>query len=104
MIWLALLVTLVVEVPIVAAFYAGHRLRMALACAGATTVTNLALNLVLSRTSLPYEATLVTGETVALVFEMLVYVWVAPSQQWARALAASAAANFASFAVGLLLF
>jgi hypothetical protein len=103
-VWLALAVTLLVEVPIVAAFYRGHRLRMAIACAFATTATNLALNLVLMRTTLAYDPALLGGELVALLFEALVYLAVAPGRDVSRALAVSATANFASFAAGLLLF
>ena len=103
-VWLALAITLVAETPIVAAFYPGHRLRMALACAVATTATNLALNFTLLHARLPYDPTLLVGETGALVFEAVVYALLAPRRDWPRAIAASAAANFASFALGLILF
>ncbi len=101
---LALVVTIAVEVPIVAALYRGNRLRMAITCAMATTATNLALNVVLVRTTLAYDPTLLAGETLALVAEAAAYALVAPKRDWPRALVASAAANFASFGVGLLLF
>jgi hypothetical protein len=103
---LALAVTLILEVPIVAAFYPKQRLRMGIACAIATTATNLALNLTLTRSQLGWDATLVTGESLALVLEAAVYAYVAQRDErgWPRALAASAAANLASYGAGLLLF
>jgi hypothetical protein len=105
---LALTITLVLEVPIVAAFYPAHRLRMAVAAALANATTNLTLNVVLVYVGLAYHLTLLAGEAGALVFEMIVYAMVAPKvgkgRDWWRALAASGAANFASFAAGLLLF
>src|SRR5580704_8681899 len=101
---LALVITIAVEVPIVAAFYCGHRVRMAIACALATTATNLALNLVLMRTTIAYDPALLGGEVAALLFEGLVYALVAPTRDIPRALVVSATANFASFAVGLLVF
>ena len=104
---LALAVTLAVEVPIVAAFYPGQRLRMAVACALATTATNLALNLALTRARLSHDETLLAGETLALVLEALIYARVARRERseagWSRALAASVAANLASFGAGLIL-
>jgi hypothetical protein len=101
---LALALTLVIEVPIVALFYPGQRLRMGLACAVATSITNVALNFALLRQLFAFDTTLLVGETLALVFEALVYIWMAPARGWPRALAASAAANLASFGVGLIFF
>ncbi|MGA2450310.1 MAG: hypothetical protein ABTD50_16675 [Polyangiaceae bacterium] len=103
-VWLALAITLAVEVPIVAVFYPRHRLRMILACVAANCLTNVSLNLVLLRAAYAYDSTLLAGESAALLFEALVYALVAPNREWSRALAASAAANLASFALGLILF
>lgn len=108
MLALALGITLAIEVPIVAAFYPGRRLRMAVAAVIANAVTNLTLNGVLLFGHWPYERTLLTGEAMALVFEAVVYAMVSgtlgPGRDWPRALAASGAANLASFAAGLVLF
>jgi hypothetical protein len=105
---IALAITLVLEVPIVAAFYPGHRLRMAMAAVMANVTTNLTLNVALVYAGLSYHPALLTGEAGALGFEMIVYAMVAPRigkrHDWWRALAASGAANFASFGAGLLLF
>jgi hypothetical protein len=103
---LALAVTLIVEMPIVAAFYPGQRIRMALACAIATTATTLALNVALARAHLAWGEALVSGESIALVIEAAVYAYVAQRGErgWSRALAASAAANLASYGAGRLFF
>jgi hypothetical protein len=102
--WIGLAITLVVEVPIVAAFYRGQRVRMAIACAIATSATNLALNFLLARRTFTFDRTLLVGEAAALIAEGTVYFFVATDRDWRRALTASAAANLASFGVGLLLF
>ncbi len=105
---IALAITLVLEVPIVAAFYPGHRLRMAVAALTANVTTNLLLNVVLVYAGVKYHPALLTGEAGALAFETIVYAMVAPragrGRDWWRALSAAGAANFASFAAGLLLF
>jgi hypothetical protein len=100
----ALAITLVIEVPIVALFYKERRLRMITACIVANAVTNLAMNLLLVRTHLAYDPTLLTGESVALLAEACVYAVVDREHDWAKALTASAAANLASFGAGLVLF
>jgi hypothetical protein len=99
----ALAVTLVIEVPIVAAFYRGDRVRMAITAVLANIATNLAMNALLVHRVLPYNPTLLAGEGVALVAEAVVYGLVAPGRDWAKAITASAAANLASFAAGLIL-
>jgi hypothetical protein len=100
----ALAITLAVEVPIVALFYRGRGLRMIAACVLANAATNLAMNLLLVRAHLAYDATLLTGESAALLAEACVYGVVDREHDWARALTASAAANLASFGAGLVLF
>lgn len=98
-----LLITLVVEVPIVALMFPGQRLRMGLTCLVATTVTNVLMNTVWAAHAGSYETYLLGGETGALVLEALAYAGMSRPRQWARALAASGAANAASFGAGLLL-
>jgi len=96
------LLTLAVEVPCVAALYPGRRRAMALACALGTTATNLAMNGLLPRWLGTGAAWLVTGEAAALVLEALLYWAVSRPRDPVRALTASALANGASFAAGLL--
>jgi hypothetical protein len=97
------LLTLAVEVPCVAALYPGRRLAMGLACALGTTATNLAMNGLLPRWLGTGATWLVTGEAAALVLEALLYWAVARPRDPVRAFTASALANGASFAAGLLL-
>lgn len=102
--WLIpLIITLLVEVPIVAVMFPGQRARMALTCAVATTLTNVAMNTVWAAHAGSYDIYLLGGETGALVLEALAYVLMSRPRQWARSLAASGAANAASFAAGLVL-
>jgi peptidoglycan biosynthesis protein MviN/MurJ (putative lipid II flippase) len=96
----AALLSVAVESPIVAAFYRGQRLRMAIVCAVTTTVTNLAMNLVLVRHVSSASAFLAIGEGGAFVVEAFVYALVARPRDFPRAIAASAFANAASFALG----
>lgn len=97
------LVTVVVEPPCVACFYPGHRLRMAALCALTTSLTNLVMNLVLPRWLGIGTAFLLMGELGALLVEGLVYALARAPRDWERALAASALANAASYASGLVL-
>ena len=97
--WLvALIVTLVIEVPLVVAWYPGERARMALAAVFANAATNLALNLVLAP-----RGHLVLGETIALVVEAAVYARVSRDRDVPRAIIVSAAANLLSFSFGPVL-
>jgi hypothetical protein len=96
----ALGVTLLLEVPIVAALYPGRCRRLALACALATTATHLLLHLAFPAL-LPRGTALLAGEAFATVAEAAVY-WFAGGEP-GRALVASALANAASFTVGPLL-
>jgi hypothetical protein len=100
----AWLLTLAAEVPLVALVYPGQRTRMAAACALGTTVTNLAMNLALPRWLGAGAAFLVVGEAGALLLEAALYARVGRPRDLARALVASALANGASFAAGLMLF
>jgi hypothetical protein len=100
---LALALTLAIEVPLVALVFSGQRLRMALVAAVATTATHLFMHFVLPRLGLTYAGWLVSGELVALVGEAAAYAFLSRPRDLPRALAASAVANAASYAVGLFL-
>lgn len=97
----ALAVTLAVETPIVAALFPGRRLRLAVTCVAATTATHLALHFGFMPLLAP-GAGLVAGEAFATVAEAAAYR--AASGDLGRSLVASALANGASFAAGLLVF
>jgi O-antigen/teichoic acid export membrane protein len=97
--WLvALIVTLVIETPIVVACYPRERARIAVVAVLANVATNLLLNLVLVS-----RGHLVMGELIALVVETASYAVASRDRDVVRALAASAAANLASFALGPVL-
>jgi hypothetical protein len=98
----AWLVTLVVEVPCVALWYPGQRRRMAVVCAIATSITNLAMNILLPRWLSPGD-TVGFGELGSIGFEALVYALASRPRDIGRALAASGLANGLSFAAGLVL-
>jgi hypothetical protein len=100
----ALAVTLALEVPIVSLFYSGERARMALACAFATSATNLAMNAWLVHAARSYDAYLLGGELGASMLEALVYVAASRRHDLGRSLIASGIANAASFIAGLLLW
>jgi len=100
----AWLLTVAVEVPLVALVFPGQRARLALACAAGTTVTNLAMNLLLPRWLGAGAAWLLAGELGALLLEAALYAAVGRPRDPARALVASALANGASFAAGLAVF
>lgn len=96
-------VTVAIESPCVAAVYPGERWKMAGVCAVATSVTNLAMNVLLPRWLGVGLAFLLVGEIGALLLEAAVYALVRRPRDVGRALVASALANGASFTVGLLL-
>lgn len=101
---LALAVTLAIEVPVVAALFAGQRLRMAVVAALATTATHLAMHFALPHVVSTYVAWLVAGELLALVVEAAAYALLSRPRSVERALVASAVANALSFGAGLALF
>jgi hypothetical protein len=104
-VWVALAITLAIEVPIVAAFYRGQRARLALAAVLANLATNLAMNMVIVRGSrAAYDETLLVGEAVALLLEAAVYAAVDRKHDLVTGFTASAAANLASFGAGLVVF
>ncbi|MFO0588139.1 MAG: hypothetical protein U0441_11395 [Polyangiaceae bacterium] len=96
-------ITVVIESPIVAAFYPDRRARMGAVCAVATSLTNLSMNVLLPRWLGTGMTFLLVGEAAALLLEAAVYWLVAKPRDPGRALAASAVANSASFGAGLLL-
>ena len=100
---LALLLTLALEVPLVAWFYPGERARLALACAFATTVTHLLLHFGLPRVIAAPGTVLVVGEALALLGEAAVYARVSRSRSVGQALVASTVANTVSYGAGLVL-
>ncbi|HEU4382083.1 MAG TPA: hypothetical protein VFR85_01170 [Anaeromyxobacteraceae bacterium] len=88
---------LVVEVPIIAAFFPGRRLQLALTCAAVNGLTYLVLHWVLGLLhwgSLP----ILVGEALATLAEAVAYA--VASRQPGRSFVASAVANLASFVVG----
>lgn len=98
---LALGLTIAVEVPVVAAFFPGRRLRLALTCAVTTTVTHLLLHFGFPAVLPRAVSALWFGEAFATLAEAAAY-WAA-ARQPGRALVASAVANGLSFVAGLLL-
>jgi hypothetical protein len=101
---LALAITLLVEVPIVALLFPGQRVRMAIVCAIATTDTHLLMHFALIRLASSYDNWVLLGEVTALVLEACAYVWFSRPRRVGPALIASAAANSASYVVGWLVF
>jgi uncharacterized protein (DUF1810 family) len=99
---LALGITLVSEIPIVAALFPGRRARMALVCALATTATHLALHFVFPPLLPARISPLFFGEAFATLAEAAAYF--AFSRELGRSLVASALANTASYSIGLILF
>jgi hypothetical protein len=97
---LALTLTLATEIPIVAAFFPGHRARMAMVCALTTTATHLLLHFALPGLLPVGSFSLVLAEGGITLVEAAAY-WAA-SQDPGRSLAASALANAASFVAGLI--
>lgn len=97
----ALVVTLALEVPIVALFYRREWRRMAVVAAVATTITNLLMNLVLFG-RVPYLVYLGAGEVGATLVEAAAYFVASRDRGLGLALLASALANAASFAAGQL--
>ncbi len=99
--WLAaLVVTLVIEVPVVASFYPGQRRKMATVAAFSTTATNLFLNLVLVKARCLNEQHVIVGEVLALVLEAAAYAFMSRPRDVPRGVFVSALANALSFAAG----
>ena len=100
--FLALGITLITEVPIVAALFPGRRVRMGLVCAVATTATHVALHFDFPPLLPARVPALLFGEAFATLAEAAAYV--AVSRDVGRSLVASAIANTTSFCAGLILF
>lgn len=98
----ALLVTLAIEVPLVAALFPGQRLRMACVAVAANVATNLTLNLVLPRIAALRGHYLIPGEILAVVAEAAAYALASRPRDVPRSLLASSLANALSFGAGLL--
>ena len=106
MIWLYLqawIVTVIIEVPVVALVFPGQRLRMACACLAATTVTHAFMHFALPTLVPSFTLWVVIGEATALAVEAVVYALVSKPRSASRALVASALANLLSFSAGLIL-
>jgi hypothetical protein len=100
--WLAaLLVTLAIEVPIVATLFPGQRIRMAIVALVVNIATNLALNLVLPRIPILSGRYVFPGEMLAVVGEAAAYTAFSRPPDLPQSLLASALANALSFAAGL---
>jgi len=99
---LALGITLAVETPIVAALFPGRRVRLAFTCVVATIATHLMLHFVFPRLLPDGISPLIVGEAFATLAEAAAYA--VASMEFGRSLVASALANSASFAIGLLVF
>jgi hypothetical protein len=96
----ALVVTLVIEVPIVAALFPRQRLRMAAIALVANTVTNLTLNVGLPRMGVHGMPRILVGEAAALVLEAAAYALLSRPREVGRAIIASALGNGLSFTFG----
>jgi hypothetical protein len=96
----ALVVTLVIEVPIVAALFPRQRSRMAAIALVANTVTNLTLNVGLPHVGVHGTPRILVGESAALVVEALAYALLSRPREVGRAIIASAIGNGLSFTLG----
>jgi hypothetical protein len=96
----ALVVTLLLEVPLVALLYPGQRSRLAMVALVANTLTNLTLNVVLPGVPLLRGNHVIVGEILAVVLEALAYVAASRPREVGRALAVSGLANALSFGTG----
>jgi hypothetical protein len=95
----AVALTLVVEVPVVALFFPGQRIKMAAVAAVMNVATNITLNLVLPR--LLREQWLLPGEVFAVIAEAAAYALAGRPHDVPRSLLASSLANALSFGAGL---
>ena len=100
----ALGLALVLEIPVVALCFPGQRLRLAITCAVATTVTHFFMHFGLAPLVSSLAQFVVVGELQAVVLEAAAYWLASHPRSLKRALVASLCANGSSFVVGLLLF
>jgi len=96
----ALVVTLVLEVPLVAAFYPGQRKRMAVVALVANVCTNLTLNVLLPAVPPLRGYHVLVGEILAVLVEWAAYAAASRPRDAGRALAVSGLANALSYGVG----
>ena len=101
--FLPLLITLVVEAPIVALVFRRQQLRMGAICLVTTGLTNLVMNTAVRSWASSYDQYILIGELGALVVEALVYALTSNPRDVARAFLASALANTASYAAGMVI-
>ena len=100
----AVAVTLVIEVPLVAALFPRQWIKMAAVAAIANSATNLTLNLVLPHVVWLRGQWLLPGEILAVVTEAAAYAVASRPHDVPRSLFASSLANAVSFGAGLLPF
>lgn len=101
--WKAFTLTVLVEPVVVALFYRDRWQMMALVAFTATALTHLAMHLVLPAYIPDIDTRILVGEIGALLLEALAYWAVDPRHRIGLALMASAAANTASFLLGIAL-
>ena len=99
----ALGLTLLVEVPVVAACFAGQRLRMATVCALTTTPTHLAMHFLLPGLLGEARHWVLVGELAVLLVEAAAYALLSRPRDLPRGAVASALANGLSYGAGALL-
>lgn len=96
----ALIVTLLLEVPLVVLCYPGQRRRMAVVAIVANILSNLALNLVFPQLRFLGSHSLFVGEIFAVVAEAVAYASAGRPPALGRALTVSGAANLLSYRFG----
>ena len=94
----ALIVTLLIEVPIVVAFFPRKWKRLGLVALGANALTNVVLNVGLPALGVRGTPRILVGEAFALVFEAAAYAIASGAR--ARSAIASGVSNIASFTLG----
>jgi hypothetical protein len=96
----ALIVTLLLEVPLVVLCYPGQRRRIAVVAIAANTLTNLTLNLVFPQLRFLRGHFLLAGEIFAVLGEAAAYTAAGRPPSAGRALAVSGAGNLLSYRFG----
>ena len=96
----ALVVTLLLEIPIVAAAYPGQRVRLTAVALVANTFTNLTLNVLLPRWPLGRGHYILVGEILAVVMEAAALAVASRPRDTGRALVVSGLGNALSYGAG----
>ncbi len=96
----ALAVTLLLEVPLVALVYPGQRSRLAVVALIANACTNLTLNVVLPALPPLRGHHVLVGEILAVVVEAVAYAAASRPRDVGRALVVSGVANALSYGAG----